>query len=171
MTEIDIDHGIDTVMSASNPAMVVVTAQSRLGRSGCLVGFHGQVSIEPLRWGVWIARSNHSFAVMTRAEMLAIHFLGADQHDLARHFGGLTGDEIDKFVGLELVDTDGKGPHFPPVIHGVPAVLIGRRTSVYDGPTDHACVVVAPSALTAPQPFQPLRLNDCRDIHPGHPLH
>lgn len=171
MTGADIDRGIDTIMSASNPAMVVVTGRSGLGRAGCLVGFHGQVSIEPLRWGVWIARSNHSFAVLTRAELLAIHFLGADQLALAQRFGGLSGDHIDKFVGVDLVDTDVLGPHYPPVIDGPPAVLIGRRASVYDGPTDHACVVVAPSTLTAPQTFEPLRLNDCRHIHPGHPLH
>jgi flavin reductase (DIM6/NTAB) family NADH-FMN oxidoreductase RutF len=36
-----------------------------------------------------------------RARVLAVHFLGEDDHDLAELFGGQTGDRVDKFETCE----------------------------------------------------------------------
>lgn len=156
-----------SITASVNQAMVVVTASHRGNRSGCLVGFHGQVSIEPLRWGVWISRVNHSFPIVTEADTVAVHFLTSTQHHLAEHFGGLSGDEVDKFAGRRLADrADGI-----PVLAEVEHRIVGRRSAVYDGATDHACVIIAPTEFHGNGTFRPLRLDAVNDVTPGHPLH
>jgi flavin reductase (DIM6/NTAB) family NADH-FMN oxidoreductase RutF len=62
--------------------MVIVTAAANGERSGCLVGFHSQCSIEPLRWAVWISRVNHTWPVARAARVLGVHFPSVD--DLVR---------------------------------------------------------------------------------------
>ena len=129
--------------------MVVVTGRHRGEATGCLVGFHSQVSIEPERWGVWISRANHSHPILTDAVALAIHFLTDDQHDLARHFGSLTGDEVDKFAGQVVEPAmPAEGPwaehERPPLLLACPTRIVGHRRAVLAGDTDHSCIVVEP---------------------------
>lgn len=118
-------------------------------------------------WGTWISKVNHSFAIITTADLVAVHFLGRDQHALAQHFGGLSGDEVDKFAGIELTDD----PTPVPLLADCQTRLIGRRIAVYDGPTDHSCVVIDPTSITIASDFEPLRITAVGDITPGHPLH
>jgi flavin reductase (DIM6/NTAB) family NADH-FMN oxidoreductase RutF len=83
---------------ADYPLVVVTCAGADGERSGCLVGFTTQCSIEPMRFLVCLSKANHTYQVATRAPSLAVHLLGAAQHDLARLFGEETGDEVDKFA-------------------------------------------------------------------------
>ena len=39
----------DLLMSSADPPLIVVTTVAGGARAGCLVGFHGQASIEPKR--------------------------------------------------------------------------------------------------------------------------
>ncbi len=98
--------------------MVIVTAAANGERSGCLVGFHTQCSIEPMRWAVWISKANHTHHVARDAAVLAVHFPSVDDEDMAELFGGETEDEIDKFDrcdwtegsgGIPLLDGSGTG--------------------------------------------------------------
>ena len=57
-----------------------------------------QCSIDPPRLLVCISKINHSFELMSRARMVGVHVVDADQRDLAELFGGETGDDIDKFA-------------------------------------------------------------------------
>ena len=77
--------------------MMVVTAAHKGERTGCLVGFHTQCSIDPPRWLVCISKANHSYRVAQHAEGLVVHMLRTDQRSLAELFGEETGDEVDKF--------------------------------------------------------------------------
>ena len=92
--------------------MIVVTAQYRGERGGCLVGFHTQCSIEPPRYAVWLSKANHTTRVALQATHLAVHFLGPDDHDLAALFGEQTGDDVDKFSQCESAS----GPCDVPVL-------------------------------------------------------
>ena len=65
------------------PLTVVTTIGPDGELSGCLAGFTTQCSIDPLRFLVCISRVNHTFDVVSRATMLALHLLGEDQVDTA----------------------------------------------------------------------------------------
>jgi flavin reductase (DIM6/NTAB) family NADH-FMN oxidoreductase RutF len=82
--------------SLDYPMLVVTTVADR-ERSGCLVGFATQCSIDPPRFLVCLSDKNHTVRVADRAEALAVHFLPATAFALARLFGSETGDDLDKF--------------------------------------------------------------------------
>lgn len=162
------------IVELANPAMVVVTGRYAGESVGCLVGFHSQVSIEPPRWGVWISKANHSHDVLVRATSLAVHVLGQDQHDLAAHFGGLTGDDVDKFVDVALDPPDtwphGPADERPPLLRACPTRIVGWRRAVLTDDTDHSCIVIEPVTVAiAPDGTTPLRYRAADDIEPGHP--
>lgn len=77
--------------------MFVVTASDGRERSGCLVGFATQCSIEPVRFLVCLSKANRTYRVGLRSSTLGVHVLRDDQRDLAALFGELTGDDVDKF--------------------------------------------------------------------------
>jgi hypothetical protein len=158
-----LDDDFDAVMEAVDPAMLVVTTEADGERSGCLVGFHCQCSIEPRRYAVWISRLNHTFDIARRAEHLTLHLLGPDDHDLAAVFGSVTGDEVDKWealaaLGLEL---------------GGPSVRVRRVEVVDDATCDHLGLIVEPVAVDRTDlesmAASPLRIADVQDLRPGHP--
>ena len=62
--------GADAFMDRLNPEMCVVTAASGTERSGCLVGFSAQCSIEPARYAVWLSKANHTYGVARAVEVL-----------------------------------------------------------------------------------------------------
>jgi flavin reductase (DIM6/NTAB) family NADH-FMN oxidoreductase RutF len=78
--------------------MFIVTVSGPEERSGCLVGFATQTSIDPPRFLVCLSRKNRTCRVAHEAGELAVHFVPADAGDLAELFGGQTGDEVDKFA-------------------------------------------------------------------------
>ena len=146
--------------------MVVVTTVAGDERSGCLVGFHSQASIDPPRYAVWISKANHTYGVGLHAEHFAVHLLTVDDHDLAELFGSLTGDDVDKFERCDWRS----GPGGVPLIDRLPRRIVGRRTSLTDDGSDHVCVVVEPVQVDGDeaQPFAPLRLHAVTDVDPGH---
>ncbi|WP_426571554.1 flavin reductase family protein [Aquihabitans sp. McL0605] len=155
----------DVLMGSMDPAMVIVTAAHQGGRSGCLVGFHSQVSIEPLRYGVWISRANHTYPVAVAASHLAVHVLGADQRALAHLFGATTGDDTDKFARCRWAE----GPGGVPVLLDCPAHMVVRRIDVVDDGGDHVGIITEPIAFGSAEPVAPMRLAAVEDMEPGHP--
>src|SRR6478735_1115661 len=72
--------------------MFIVTAAAagtggRVDRSGCLVGFATQCSIEPERLLVCLSKKNHTYQVARTAVALGVHVPGARQRELAELFG------------------------------------------------------------------------------------
>ena len=143
--------------------MVVVTAAAGDQRAGCLVGFHGQCSISPPRYAVWLSTANHTHPVAASSEILVVHFLTADDHDLAELFGGTTGDDIDKF---DLVEWH-EGPGGVPLLDACPHRLIARRVAWLDGVGDHSCAICEPLEVSIGS-FVPLGLAGVEDIDAGH---
>lgn len=161
----DLDAAFDALAERVDPALVIVTATTDDHDSGCLVGFHGQTSIEPRRWTVWISRDNHSHPVVTRARYVGVHFLDPDHRPLAELFGTTTGDEVDKFAHCATVRRRGV-----PMLADCDAWLLGevRLRFVADG--DHTGLSLAPVEVADPAPGgEPMRFSAAADMQPGHP--
>jgi flavin reductase (DIM6/NTAB) family NADH-FMN oxidoreductase RutF len=67
--------------------MFVVSAGVGDDADACLVGFTSQCSIDPPHFAVFLSKNNHTFELAGRSELLVVHRVRADQHDLAEHFG------------------------------------------------------------------------------------
>jgi flavin reductase (DIM6/NTAB) family NADH-FMN oxidoreductase RutF len=156
--------GFGALTSSLDTPLIVVTAAEGQEKAGCLVGFHCQSSIEPVRYCVWLSKANHTYRVALRSTHLAIHFLTAADLPLADRFGTLTGDRTDKFAGLPVRP----GPGGVPVLAHSPHWLAARRTTVLDEGGDHVCFLTAPVEVHGGQPFAPLRLSQAAHLEPGH---
>lgn len=144
--------------------MYVVTVMEGGERSGCLVGFGSQVSIEPPRFLVCISVANHTHPVAQRAGLLAVHLLGPEQHALAELFGTETGDDIDKFQRCSWQ----AGPGGVPILDDCPRVLIGRPHQQLDL-GDHTGFVLDPVSVTTRDGEPGLTFHDVEHLDPGHP--
>ena len=154
------------LMTRNDTTVVIVTTVAGGERSGCLVGFHAQASIDPVRYAVWLSKANHTHRVGAGAEVFAVHWVPSDHHDLAELFGATTGDDVDKFA--ECAWTAGHGD--VPLLDGCPDRFAGRRTAWIDADTDHSCVVLEPLVAEIGRGSSGwLRLSDAADITAGHP--
>ena len=93
--------------------------------------------------------------------------LPEDDLDLAEHFGGQSGDEVDKLAGLDCTD----GPGGVPLLARLPNRFVGRIDEAIPGAGDHQLYVldvvgadVAPGVARS----RLLRLREVTDIDPGH---
>jgi len=154
----------DTVARLDAP-LVVVTAASQDRRGGCVVGFHTQCSIDPVRYAIWLSKANFTYRVALFAENVAIHFLDAADHDLAELFGGTTGDEMDKFEHCDWT----AGPSGVPLLDRCANRLVLRRHTMWDDGSDHVCLVGEVIDVSSGSELQPLRLSAAHDITAGHP--
>jgi flavin reductase (DIM6/NTAB) family NADH-FMN oxidoreductase RutF len=152
------------LIAALNPPLVVVTTALDDERAGCLVGFHAQSSIEPARYCVWLSKANHTFRVAQRSSHLVVHFLTAGDLALAERFGTLSGDDVDKFAGLETSAAEGGAP----VLDQCANRAVLRRTALLDEGGDHLCVVGEVLDFAHAGPFEPFRLSQAAHLTPGH---
>ncbi|TSE01685.1 flavin reductase [Skermania sp. ID1734] len=145
--------------------MWVVTAREAGERTGCLVGFASQASIDPPRFVVCLSMANHTYRVAKDAERLAVHILGRDHIELARLFGSETGDEVDKFAQCAWHD----GPDGLPILDAAAGWFCGRVVDRFPL-GDHVGFLLAPYAGESPRtPLNPVSFTDVRDLDPGHP--
>ena len=143
--------------------MLVVTAGAAGERSGCLVGFHTQCSLDPVRYLVCISRANHTFGVAGTSTHLGVHVLDRSDRSLAALFGEETGDEVDKFAACRWHDVRGV-----PVLDDVPAWFVGR---VLDRAPlgDHVGYVLEPVEAHADRGLRQLGFQQVKAMTPGHP--
>ena len=154
----------NALMALSDPSMVVVTTADDRERAGCLVGFHAQSGLEPGNFTVWLSKANHTFRVAVFARSLAVHFLAADDLDLAATFGTISGDDRDKFA----LSGWHAGPDGVPLLDGCPNRIVGRKVALLDTRSDHVCVVLDPIETHYDGDFAPLRLSDVVHLRAGH---
>jgi flavin reductase (DIM6/NTAB) family NADH-FMN oxidoreductase RutF len=143
--------------------MFVVTAAASGERSGCLVGFTTQCSIDPPRFWVGISVRNHTHGVARRAAYLGVHLLERSDRELAELFGTLTGDEVDKLAWCAWRE----GPHGAVLLDGVADWFVGRVVEVLPG-GDHTWFMVEPVAVRSAGAGRPMGFQDVRDLEPGH---
>lgn len=156
----------DTLAGHLDYPMVVVTVAADDGPAGCLVGFHTQVSIHPARYLVCLSTANHTARVAPgEGGHLGVHFLSVADAELARWFGGVTADEVDKAGHVAWEE----GPAGVPLVVGVAARFVGRTEKVLDL-GDHRGHVLAPIAAEGPDAdLELLMFRAVRDVEPGHP--
>lgn len=154
----------NSVPSSLDPAMIVVTTAVDGERGGCLVGFHCQAGIDPLRYSVWLSKANHTYRLGLRSAYLGVHFLTAADYDLARHFGTTTGDHIDKFAAVEFEE----GPDGMPLLSRCPYRIVLRRRSLLDDGSDHVCFTGDVISSGSEEPFTPLRFAEVQNLDAGH---
>ena len=144
------------------PLYVVTTAHEG-ERSGCLVGFTSQVSIDPPRMLVCISDKNHTYPVAREAEMLAVHLLSPDQRALAELFGEETGDDTDKFARCSWH----AGPGDVPVLDDCARHMVGRVLQrIPFG--DHLGLLLEPIETSVSSRQVAYSLQDAADMEPGH---
>jgi flavin reductase (DIM6/NTAB) family NADH-FMN oxidoreductase RutF len=159
MTDLDFFHAL---MAETDGPMVIVTCAVGEERAGCLVGFSGQCSIDPALYLVCISQQNHTHAVATRADVLAVHLLDRADQRLAQLFGHLTGDDVDKLGMVDWTDVDGV-----PVLDGTAGWFLGRVVDRFPM-GDHTAHVLAPVTGERRRPLVPLGFQDVKDVEPGH---
>ena len=116
------DSAFHSLIGRLDHPMFIVTTVGRGERSGCLVGFSTQTSIDPPRFLACISDKNHTYRVAKDATHMAVHLTPADRPDVAELFGGETGDVEDKFAETEWHD----GPEGLPLIDACPTWFAGR---------------------------------------------
>ena len=160
----DVGSQVDALIGGLDPPMVIVTTAVGDERAGCLVGFHAQCSIEPRRYAIWLSKANHTVRIALHAEHLAVHFLTADDRDVAALFGTTSGTDLDKFSRCDW----SAGPHGVPLLDRCPHWMVLRRTGILDEGSDHFCFAGEPIHVGRTEGFTPLRLSDVDDLDPGH---
>jgi flavin reductase (DIM6/NTAB) family NADH-FMN oxidoreductase RutF len=153
----------DDLVSELDYPMFIVTTAAGGERSGCLVGFATQASIDPSRFLVCLSVKNHTYRVARAATHLAVHFVPADREDLAELFGGETGDEVDKFARTEWHE----GPGGVPLVDGCANRFAGLILERLDF-GDHVGHLLEPVAVEYGTQGAEFTFHRARQIHPGH---
>lgn len=153
----------DAFVAGLDYPLFVVTAFDGRERSGCLVGFATQTSIDPPRLLVCLSAANHTLRVAEASALLAVHVLDERDHPLAELFGGETGDEVDKFERCRWRP----GPGGVPLLEACPRYVVGRVLErIPLG--DHVGHLLEPLDVAGGD-AEPLTLADVDDVEPGHP--
>jgi len=155
---------LDRFLAGLDYPMFVVTAAHGGEKSGCLVGFTTQVSLDPQRLLVCLSVANHTYRVAQRASVLAVHLLRPDQHELAALFGSESGDEIDKFARCRWQP----GPEDTPLLTDCAVRMVA--TILDRIPLgDHVGFLLAPIDIERPEAGPVLTYQQVQDLRPGHP--
>jgi flavin reductase (DIM6/NTAB) family NADH-FMN oxidoreductase RutF len=156
--------------------MYIVTVAASGERSGCLVGFSTQCSIDPVRFLVCLSDKNRTHRVALNADVVAMHLVPATADDLvAMHlvpataddlvalFGSQTGDEIDKFEQCDWHE----GPHGVPILDDCPNWFAGRILERLPA-GDHEALLLEPIAAGAGGDPSQFDFHRAKRFPPGH---
>ena len=153
----------DAFVAGLDYPMFVVTTAAEGERSGCLVGFTTQASIDPPRLLVCLSVQNHTYRVASQAELLAVHVLGPEQRDLAELFGEKTGDTTDKFSQCSWTP----GPDGVPLLEDCPRLVIGRVVE-RQAFGDHVGHLLEPVEVESHSSTEAMGIEEVEDLDPGH---
>jgi flavin reductase (DIM6/NTAB) family NADH-FMN oxidoreductase RutF len=151
------------LMAQLDYSLFIVTTAAEGERSGCLVGFASQVSIDPQRFLTCLSVKNRTFQVARRAGVLVVHFVPQYAEELAVLFGGETGDDTDKFARCDWRE----GPDGVPILNSLADWFAGRILQTLDF-GDHHGFVLDPIAGEAHRSGSPLTFRRAKSIEPGH---
>lgn len=163
----------DEIMWRRNSAMQIATVAAEVDgaieRSGCLVGFATQCSIDPPRFLLCLSIANHTTTLAALVGHLAVHAVPAVRFDLAELFGGTTADDpgVDKLAAV----TWREGPHGVPLLDDCPDRFVGEVVErIPLG--DHMGYLLVPTDAEVEAPGERrdyVRLDRADGITPGHP--
>jgi flavin reductase (DIM6/NTAB) family NADH-FMN oxidoreductase RutF len=160
----DADRAFQDIVSSLEYPMFVVGAAHDGDVDACLVGFTSQCSMKPPRFGVFLSKENRTFELASHADVLVVHRLRADQHEIAEHFGGTSAhDDPSKLDDCEWTP----GPDGAPVIDGCD--WFGGRVLDRHDTGDHVLFVLEPFGGAVRAEDQ-LDSQEAMDIEAGRPV-
>ena len=161
MTEVG---AFDRLVARLDYPMFIATTAAAGERSGCLVGFATQCSIDPARFIVCVSDKNRTYRVLeSGADAMVVHVVPEDGGDLVELFGGETGDEEDKFERCDWRP----GPDGVPVLEDCPSWFAGRIVDrVPLG--DHVGHVLEPFDGRAGYEGRAFPFSRAKRVEPGH---
>ncbi|MBM6589184.1 flavin reductase family protein [Brevibacterium sp. RIT 803] len=157
------EESFDNLMVSADAGLIVVTTAAEGERAGCLVGFHSQASMSPQQYGFWLSKANHTYQVSLRSTHFAVHFLTAEDLAMAQRFGARSGEDTDKFRGLDVHLTE----QGVPVLSALPNRVIVERITMLDDGGDHVAITARVISSETSGPFAPLRLSHIGDLPAG----
>jgi flavin reductase (DIM6/NTAB) family NADH-FMN oxidoreductase RutF len=152
----------DTLAGDLEYPMFIVTVAEGGERSGCLVGFATQSSIDPPRFIVCLSVNNRTFRVGRDARAMAVHLVPADADELVELFGGETGDDADKFERCDWHE----GPEGLPILDGCGSWFVGRVLARLEA-GDHHAFLLEPFAAAHAGP-EHYSVHRAARVEPGH---
>jgi flavin reductase (DIM6/NTAB) family NADH-FMN oxidoreductase RutF len=154
----------DRLVGRLDHPMFIATTVAGGERSGCLVGFATQCSIDPPRFLVCISDKNRTHRVLDRgAHAIVVHVVPRDADHLVELFGGETGDEEDKFARCAWSE----GPEGIPVLDECGSWFAGRIVDrVPLG--DHVGRVLDPFEARADYEGPAFPFSRAKRVEPGH---
>jgi flavin reductase (DIM6/NTAB) family NADH-FMN oxidoreductase RutF len=159
----DVEATFNSLVGDLDYPMLIVTACADDERSGCLVGFATQTSIDPSRFAVCLSHKNRTYRVGIRAELLGVHFVPEAEAGLAELFGGETGDEVDKFERCAWRP----GPGGTPLLDACPNRFVGRVLERMDA-GDHDAFLLEPVLAERGTDADEFNFHRAKRIEPGH---
>lgn len=154
----------DAFVDGLDYPMFIVTTASDGQRAGCLVGFTSQVSIDPPQMLICLSVQNHTYRVAKHAHVLAVHALGPGQRGLAELFGGVSGDDVDKFTHCSWRP----GPGDVPLLEDCTRRIVGRVLR-QDPFGDHVGFLLDPTGIEVTNTGAGLSYEEVNDLEAGHP--
>jgi flavin reductase (DIM6/NTAB) family NADH-FMN oxidoreductase RutF len=146
--------------------LFIVTASDGERREGCVIGFATQCSFDPPRFLACLSRENRTFRFALGVEALAVHLVPRARADLAELFGGLTGDDTDKFAQCAWHP----GPRGLPILDDCPSWFAGTVCERIDL-GDHVGFLLEPFAVEFAAGEEIVFFQAVKDaIEPGHPV-
>ncbi len=146
--------------------LFIVTASDGRRREGCVVGFSTQCSFHPPRFLACLSRENRTYRLALEVDALAVHLVPRAEVELAKLFGGETGDDVDKFERCAWRS----GPRGLPILDGCrdwfAAEILARHEL-----GDHVGFWLAPFETRYESGSDSLYFQEVKaDIEPGHPV-
>ena len=159
----DVEVAFHSLVGELDYPMFIVTACADGERSGCLIGFATQASIDPARFLVCLSHENRTYRVALGADLLGVHFVPEGAEELAELFGGETGDEIDKFerTGWQ------PGPGGTPLLDDCPNRFVGRVLERM-GAGDHDAFLLEPVLAERGTEADEFKFHRAKRIEAGH---
>lgn len=158
-------ENLDEFLDKLDYPMYIVTTVANGEKSGCLVGFLTQSSIDPPRFLVCLSEKNHTYRTAREASVLAVHLVPKDAVELVRLFGSETGDQTDKFTKCSW----SPGPEGVPLLDDCPSRMVCKILDGLKG-GDHTAFLAEPmSAQAGDEQVFTFRMAQAEDLKPGHP--
>ena len=146
--------------------LFIVTATKDDRREGCVIGFATQTSFDPARFLACLSRENRTYRLALTADALAVHLIPRDRADLAKLFGGRTGDDIDKFERCAWH----AGPRGLPILDDCPSRFAGTIEARLNL-GDHVGFLLDPMEAEHAGGGEIVFFQAVKDaIEPGHPI-
>lgn len=144
-------EGLREALRAVPSPIVVVTLQTESEPRGATIGSFASVSLDPPLVSFNVTRGTRLHDALVETRQLAIHFLAADQADIATRFAIPDLDGADQFGPFAHQLVDGQPPLLDGVLHSLMCVT---ESAIEAG--DHLVVIASVESIRPGRVTDPL---------------